>query len=118
MSSHGYPSAPNDIDGETPDAFRQGYRKMARIVNSALQGHFNAVTTLTLTANAASTTLTDARLTVNTAIVFDPVTANAAAELYGATMYVTSANRNNGAFVITHANNAQTDRTFNVLMVG
>jgi hypothetical protein len=118
VSNYGYPSAPNDIDGETPDAFRQGYRKMARIVNNSLQGHLNAVTTITLTANAASTTLTDARLTVNSVVIFDPVTANAATEIFGATMYVTSANRNNGAFVITHANNAQTDRTFNVLMMG
>ena len=35
-----------------------------------------------------------------------------------ATTYATKANRNNGSWVFTHANNAQTDKTFRYAIVG
>ena len=73
---------------------------------------------VTLTANVASTTVTDPTVTEDSIIVFEPVTANAATELYGATMFVTTANHDRGSFIITHANNAQTDRTFRWIAMG
>jgi hypothetical protein len=73
---------------------------------------------LTLTANAASTTLTDVRLSPQSVLVFDSRTANAAAEFKNGTMYTTEANRGNGAWTITHANNAQTDRVYSVAIIG
>lgn len=75
---------------------------------------------VTLTANAATTVVTDRRLGFGTVILFMPITANAATELYGATMYVLEANIDprNSQFTITHANNAQTDREFRYILIG
>jgi uncharacterized secreted protein with C-terminal beta-propeller domain len=76
------------------------------------------VTELTLTANVAATTLNWKGLSPQSVVVFDPKTANAAAELYGGTLYVLTANRGNDVWTVTHANNAQTDRTFQVAIIG
>ena len=84
--------------------------RVQQTVNEMLKGRGNQTGTLTLTANAASTTLTDNLLTADSVITFMPTTANAAAEIGAGTMYVSA--RNNGSFTIAHANNAQTDRTF------
>jgi hypothetical protein len=89
-------------------------REIAERVNRLLQGKLNAVTTLTLTANAASTTLTDKRIGGATWIGLMPLTANAAAAL--ATTWVSA--RANGSATITHANNAQVDKTYDVLLIG
>lgn len=89
-------------------------REISERVNRLNQGKFNAVTTLTLTANAASTTLTDTRIGALTWIGLMPTTANAAAAL--ATTYVSA--RANGSATITHANDANVDKTFNVLLIG
>jgi len=113
VTSSFYPGVTQD----SPDE-KKHRREIARAVNRVNQGKFNAVADLTLTANAATTTLTDPRLTVDSAVVFDPTTATAATELYGATMYALTANRTNGSWVITHANNAVTTRTFKVLIIG
>jgi len=87
-----------------------------------MRGRTNNVGQVTLTANAASTvvSLAKGQLSKDSAIIFDPLTANAATELYGATMYVTSANRDvaNKQFTITHANNANADKTFRYIIVG
>jgi hypothetical protein len=71
-------------------------------------------TTVTLTENATSTTLTDARIRYDSPIILVPTTSNAAGAL--ATTYISESSRANGSAVITHANNAQTDRTFRVLI--
>ena len=89
-------------------------RKLARAVNSALQGKLNALTNVTLAANTTTTTLQDARITNNSFIGFMPTTANAASAL--SNLYV--ANMVAGTATLTHANNAQTDRTFIILIIG
>lgn len=97
-------------------------RRLARVVNALLQGKTNNVSLVTLTANAASTTvsLAEGQMGNDTVILFDPLTANAAAELAAGTMYVTAANHDvtNKRFIITHANNAQTDRSFRYALIG
>lgn len=93
-------------------------RKIAKTVNGLLQGKMNAVTTLTLAASVASTTLTDARITPQSFIGMMPLTANATAELGNGTLYFPAATQTTGSVVITHANNAQTDRTFTLLIIG
>lgn len=67
---------------------------------------------LTLAVGTASTTLTDARIRFDSAVVLVPTTANAAAELGNGSLWISEAARVNGSVVITHANNALTDRTF------
>lgn len=118
-----YLGAPQDAGGSDLGALRTYARQIATVVNRILQGKLNAIfksggVDFTLTANAATTVITDARLSVNSWIGFLPLTANAAAELGNGTLYALAANMNNGAWTITHANNAQTDRTFRVLIIG
>jgi hypothetical protein len=84
----------------------------------ARRGHLECSVLLTLTAGAASTTLTDPRISIQTAFGFDPLTSNAALEKAAGTLYATEANRGTGSIVITHANNGQTDRTYIVTMLG
>ena len=93
-------------------------RNVYEVVSSVRHGKMDCVGTITLTASVASTTLTDSRLSPQSVVTFDPTTAHAATELYGATMYVLTADRSNGAFVITHANKAQTDRIFSYSIIG
>jgi hypothetical protein len=82
------------------------------------QGKVECVTEITLTANAATTTFNDQRLSIQSVVSFDPKTANAAAEKAAGTMYVLTANRGSTSWVITHANNAQADRSFQVSIIG
>ena len=85
-----------------------------RTVNKVLQGKTNNFGSVTLTANAASTTLTDIRIGINSVILLQPTTANAAAAL--ATTYFGTPG--DGTVVINHANNAQADRSFILAIVG
>lgn len=91
-------------------------RKLAKGINGVLQGKLNAVTTLTLTANAATSTITDARLTPKSFIGYMPTTANASAEIGAGTIYISA--RTVGSATVTHANNAQVDRTYTLLIIG
>lgn len=96
-----------------PDV-KEHLRKISMAINSILQGKMNATSTVTLRENEATTVLTDSRLSVSSFIGLMPTTANAATEL--ATLYITD--QNTGTATINHANNAQTDRTFTVLIIG
>lgn len=97
---------------------RQHRRQVAVAVNRTLSGRLNNTGDMTLAANSAATILKDQRLAPTSWIQFDPMTANAAAELAAGTMYVTAANRQTGAFTITHANAGTTDRTFRYAILG
>lgn len=91
-------------------------RKIVASIRELAQGRSNAVGSFTLTANAASTTVTAVTCGSGSTVLPMPETANAAAEIGAGTMYVSAVN--NGSFVVTHANNAQTDRTFRYAVVG
>lgn len=107
---------PRDASSDDPAALRQFCRQLAQAVSRLAAGNSNAIGTVTLTANAASTTVTDDRMGAAALVLFDPTTANAATELAAGAMLVSS--RAKGSFVIAHANNAQTDRTFNYIIQG
>lgn len=112
----------------SPRALRRGYdpvrtdnedavehrREIADGINSILQGNLNATDTVTLAVSVATTALSDSRIGPDSFIGFMPTTANAAAEL--PTLYVSS--RTEQAATLTHANNAQADRTFAYLVIG
>ena len=108
-----YPIAP--LDSGSPDQHR---RQIARAANGAVSGKTNNVGEVTLNESATTTTLTDDRLTYFSAVVWEPVTANAASELAAGTLYVTLANRNNGEYTISHASATSTDRTFRYAIIG
>jgi len=91
-------------------------RQTAQAVNLLIDGKFNSTGTVTLTASADSTAVTDYRAGPDSVIVFTPTTANAAAEQGGGTMYLSA--RAKQGFTITHANNSQTDRTFLYIVIG
>jgi hypothetical protein len=78
------------------------------ILNETRRGKTNNGGEVTLTANAATTTLSDPLITKNTGIFLQPTTTNAAGAL--ATTYFDAPTP--GSIVIRHANNAQADRTF------
>lgn len=81
--------------------------QLTRDVYDLLQGSLSAVGEVTLTANTTTTTVTHRGVSTNSVVHLMALTANAAAEGVGKLIAPTK-----GQFVITHANNAQTDRTF------
>lgn len=92
--------------------------KVATKINEILRGRVNTGGLFTLTANVASTTLIDDRVSVDSTVALVPTTANAAAELGNGTLYMLEAGRVNGRIVVTHANNAQTDRIYRLIIIG
>lgn len=95
-------------------------RKISRVVNSILSGKLNNIFSLTLTANSATTVITVpvGLLTDNSFISLMPTTANAATEFGAGTIYVSTINALTNTFTITHANNANADRTFKYIIFG
>jgi hypothetical protein len=81
-------------------------------LDNLLLGKTNNTGVLVLTPSAASTVVTDARMTINSVLYFDPLSVNAALELAAGTMVALKTGRRNGTFTVTHANNAQNDRAF------
>lgn len=84
--------------------------KIVQAVRELIQGRSNAVgnTTVTLRAGFTTTTVSDRLASASSHIDLMPLTANAAAAL-GST-YVSA--RGQYTFTLTHANNAQVDRTY------
>lgn len=112
----GFLTPPRDASSDEPGALRSAIRSLSSILARALQGGINVTNEITLTAGAGSTTLTDARISPQSFIEFAPQTSNAAVEKAAGSLYVSQ--RVNGSATIVHANNAQTDRTFTVLIIG
>lgn len=113
------------IRGSIPTPFLSDDAEWKRTVGKwALevnQGHLANTGNVTLTANVASTSVSDARAGANSFIGFTPLTLNAATEatgtaLGGGTMWVKA--RGKQVFTIKHTNNAQTDRTFVYCILG
>lgn len=107
-----------DATNDTPAAIRQHTREIAGALRVVMQGGLNAVGTFTCTSGTATSTFVDPRLTQQGVALFDPLTANAAAELAAGTLFITSANRSKGTWTVTHASAATGDRSFRVLIIG
>lgn len=85
--------------------------------NRLLIGRLNVVLKVTLTASAGTTTVTDPRIGPQSHISLAcPLTAHAAEEIAAGGFYVSAQTK--GSATLTHANNAQTDRTFNFAIFG
>ena len=93
-------------------------RRLWEVVAQVRRGKMDIVSEFTLTANAATSTLNFKGLSPQSVLVFDPKTANAAAELAAGTMYVLTADRGNDVWTVTHSNSAQVDRTFQLAVIG
>ena len=86
------------------------------VVNNIMRGKINATLDVTLTVSAASTTVSDARIGGSCGIYLMPLSANAAAEIGNGTIWWSAPG--NQTVTLNHANNAQADRTFRLLIIG
>jgi hypothetical protein len=93
-------------------------RKLAISCIQSLRGKTDNTGTFTLTANSATTTVTETqgRIGTGTVIHWSPTTANASAAL--ANVYLSSRSVSANTFTLTHTNNAQVDRTFSYTLTG
>ncbi len=88
----------------------EGFR---RVVNNMMRGKTNNFGSITLTANASTTTLSDPNIGGSSVILLAPTTAHAQAI---STPYASS--MASGSCTLNHANDANTDKTFNYVIVG
>lgn len=100
--------------GNVPSLSERDPFRIVQAVNELFQGRSNAIGECTLTASATSTVVSAENCGDESQVFLSPKTANAAAAL--ATTYISAVT--NGSFTITHANNAQTDRTFGYVAIG
>jgi hypothetical protein len=91
-------------------------RKINTAINQLAQGRSNAVGSVTLVTNAATTTVIAGNCGAGSVVLLSPLTVHAAAEIGNGTIFVSAVA--NGSFTLTHANNAQTDRVFGFVAVG
>lgn len=101
------------VPGQVSSNLPQWVLQIARTVNSILQGKLNATKSVTLTANATSTTLTDSRIGNTSVIILVPTTAHAATAM--ASVYIDT--KLQGTAVIHHPSSANADQTFDVLII-
>ena len=113
MTQTYYPARPRPQE-DMPDE-RQHRRQLAQQLKSVISGQVDCTLLVTLGASVATTTITDSRISIMTAVLLSPMTAHAAAEVAAGGLYIVPAA---GAAVVNHANNAQTDRTFQCALIG
>lgn len=87
--------------------------QVSRIVNRTQQGKLNCVTEVTLAANAATTTFNDVRIGAYSWLGFTPMTANAQA-----IAVPRPSSMGDGTCTLNHANDANADKTFRVVIIG
>ncbi len=109
MADNQFPQVPLSI----PDT-GQHLRLVSTSLNNTINGKLNSTGTITLTASATSTTLTDARIGGNSVILFMPTTANGRTALNG--LHVSA--RANGSATITHASSGNTDQNLSYCVIG
>ncbi len=95
---------------------REAWRRIADFGNAVLRGGVNNVLDITLLPNGATTTITDNRIGGTTRPTLQAMSANAAAEVGAGTIWVDTPGKY--TVVIHHANNAQTDRNFSMMLGG
>lgn len=108
--------AGRDLPPEDDTNERKHRQALARGVRSAMRGQSNNTMSVTLDANVPTTTIVDPRISISTALVMTPVTAHAAAEMASGNLWVEPPVKETA--VIHHTNSVQSDRTFQVALVG
>lgn len=88
--------------------------KFAIAIQQLYAGRTNGAGAVTLAPGAATTTVSAPNCAAQCAVLLFPKTANAAAAL--ATTFINSVGKQ--SFTISHANNAQTDRSFFYVCLG
>jgi hypothetical protein len=95
---------------------KQHRRDMARTINNNLLGKINVTLDKTLPTSSTQTTLTDPRIGITTAILFMPMTSDAA-QLLDKGIWVDTIQ--SGSAVIHYSNTGgQADLTFRLVLIG
>lgn len=97
-----------------PASSERDLSSLVQSIRELWEGRGHAVGDCTLEAGTTTTTVIAANCGPSSRVFLTPTTANAAAAL--ATTYVSAVAK--GSFTITHASNAQTDRTFGYAFKG
>jgi len=92
----------------------QHLRLISNAVNNTLDGKINSTGDVTLTASGTSTTLTDARIGLNSVIILVPTNANS--NTAKANLYVSA--KADGSATLTHSSSSNTDQTFDYVVIG
>lgn len=90
--------------------------RLREVVNNLLRGKLNVTRDVTLTANAGATIVNDPRIGGSSSIQLMALSANAAAEIGNGTIWWSAPG--DQTVTLNHANNAQTDRTFRLTIIG
>lgn len=111
-------NGPTNTGGPLVPTFEQDEqrhrRRLATWASAINSGNLQCVGTVTLTASATTTTVTDSRVSPGCFIGLSPLTSDAAGAL--GTTYVSTTT--NGSFTLTHSNAASVDRTFTYCVLG
>ena len=99
-----------------PNIAETDQTQITQSVRELWQGRSNAVGTVTLAASATTTTVIAVNVGAKAKVHLTPQTANAATAI--ATTFIAATAVGRGQFVITHVNNAQTDRIFGWVALG
>ena len=89
-------------------------RAVAEIVNGIMDGKTNNTGRITLAQSSTTTTLTDARIGIDSVILFTPLSDHAASEM--AHLFISS--QTTGSATITHRNTGHNDLNFQYIIVG
>ena len=99
-----------------PDRNEKDLSKYALSLQQLAAGRSNASGSVTLAAGATSTTVAADNCGPQSAVFLFPKTVNAAAALAAGSTFISSVGKQQ--FTISHANNAQTDRSFFYVCLG
>jgi len=92
----------------------QHLRLVSTSLNNTIEGKLNSTGTVTLSASATSTTLSDVRIGGNSVILFTPTTSNGATA--NANLFVSA--KASGTATLTHASSSNADQTFDYVVIG
>lgn len=109
MADNQFPTVPLSI----PDT-GQHLRLVSTSLNNTINGKLNSTGIITLTASSTTSTLTDARISGNSVILFMPTTNNGRTALN--TLYVSA--RGDGSATLTHASSSNTDQNLSYCIIG
>lgn len=102
--------------GNVPNPNETNPARIVRGVRELFAGRSNAVGVVTLTAGATETDVDAINCGPDSKVFLMPTTASAASDFSGGALFVSSVA--SGAFTVTHASSAATDRTFFYVCLG
>lgn len=102
--------------GNVPPPSEKRIERLTQAIRDLFAGRSNAVGTVTLTENSATTVVTAPNCGAGSRVFLMATTANAAAEAGGTALRISSVGQ--GTFTITHVNSATAGRTFFWLALG